>query len=585
MAKKLRFGYTLSRLLSTGFWRPLICWGVFCLVVIGVLCCVAAYLPDVSWVQLVGSFLDPGVFGGIEIGTSITNDGTKFWEQILLFVVSMLSIVLVASLLIGIISSTFNNIVSAYNNGDLRKSLKNHIIIIGTGEAVKGVLQQSLSKSKKVVVFAPSRPNMDGDFYFYRGSKTSKDDLLSIGIESAEKIYILSDKNIPNDDIHCLTCLDILKELSRSGNHKIHCYVVVNEFTTSEIFCYSKNRKLVESSNLFLVDIINTHEYIAEQLMVHSDFLPVIRKKDREHLNLVILGAGNIARGVAYTAAHICHYPDLDGKIRKSRITIMDSEAERFMHEFIAARPGLFTLSSYSFVNAKGERQNYAPKRDYQDIEWEFVALSPLSVLGQQYLAGIEANGSLSAHYVVCPENELSMPQYVQHLPRACYRHPLAVYANGSEAMLNRADSTGMYGRLIPFGFDCAIFNGQLLTERAERGKRVNFIYDQYSMPKANTPDEAWYKIPESDKLSSIYCALAFGLRDKCFEIGDNKAIYEAEHRRWMSTVLLLGYSYAPKTDKTHFLHQDLLPHAELPENEREKDKILLDAAEYILRG
>lgn len=582
MARKLRFGYTLSRLLSTGFWRPLICWGVFCVVIIGMLYGISFWRTDITWVQLVGSFLDPGVFGGINTKEDITSST----DQLILLGVSLLSIFFVASLLVSVISNTFNNIVSAYNNGDLRRSLKNHIIIIGSGEAVNSVLQQSLKESKKVVVFAPTRPDLDGDFYFYRGNKNSKEDLQTIGIESAEKVYILSDKDVVNDDTQCLACLDILKELSKSAKHKIHCYVVVNDFTTNEIFCYAKNRQLVESSNLFLVDIINSHEYIAEQLMVHTDFLPVIRKKDRDCVNLVIFGAGNVARGVAYTAAHICHYPYLNGALRKTRITIMDGEAERFMDEFVAARPGLFELSSYGFVDKNGERKQFTPQRDYQDIEWEFVALSPISKLGRHYVEQLESQEQTSIRYIVCPANELTIPDIVLRLPRECYHNPIAVYSHQTESMINRANSTGMYGKLIPFGFDCAIFNGQLLTERAERGKRVNFIYDQaYSTPKASTPDEAWYKISESDKLSSIYCALAFGLRDKCFDLGDVNAIYEAEHRRWMSTVLLSGFSFAPKTDKTHFLHQDLLPYQELPEDEQDKDKMLLDAAEYILRG
>lgn len=580
MRKKNNFGYNLSRLLSTGTWKPLRCWVYLCLLILLILFGMSFCSPNITWVEMVGAFLDPGVFGGLSDKTQ----GHLGLRLTLLFV-SMLSIFFVASLLVSMITNTFNNIVSAYNSGHMRKSLKNHIIIIGTGDAVNGVLQQSLTESKDVVIFAPTRPDLDGNFYFYKGNKASKEDLQTIGIESAEKVYILSDKNVPNDDVLCLTCLDILKELSQSANHKIHCYVVVNDFTTNEIFCYAKKRQLVESSNLFLVDIINSHEYIAEQLMIHTDFLPVIRKKDKERVNLVIFGAGNIARGIAYTAAHICHYPYIDGEIRKTRITIMDSDAERYMNNILAARPGLFELSSYGFVDHNGVRKTFTPQRDYQDIEWEFVALSPISQLGQQYLNEIESDNHFTIRYVVCPDDQLAIPNIMLHLPRKCYHDPIAVYSHETESLICRANSTGMYGKLIPFGFNCAIFNGLLLTERAERGKRVNFIYDQaYATDKASNPEEAWYKISESDKLSSIYCALAFGLRDKCFESGDIDAIYEAEHRRWMSTVLLLGYSLGTKTDKTYFVHKDLLPREELPDIEQEKDKMLLDAAEYILK-
>lgn len=582
MDKKRYFAYNLSRLLSTGTWKPLRYWVYLCLCILLILFALSFCSPDITWVEMVGSFLDPGVFGGLSAKTQ-----GHIGLRIALLIVSMLSIFFVASLLVSMITNTFNNVVSAYKNGDLRQSLTNHIIIIGTGEAVQGVLQQSLKESKPVVIFAPTRPNPDGDYYFYRGNKVCKEDLQTIGIESAEKIYILSDKDVPNDDISCLTCLDILKELSQSSDHKIHCYVVINEFTTSEIFCYAQNEQRIESSNLFLVDIINSHEYIAEQLMVYTDFLPVLRKKDKERFNLVILGAGNIARGVAYTVAHTCHYPNFKGKIRKTRITIMDSEAERFMDEFIAARPGLFELSSFGWVDNKGVRKTFTPKRDYQDIEWEFVALSPESQLGQQYLNQIESDDRVTIRYVVCPDNQLTIPNIMLHLPRKCYHDLMAVYSRETQSLINRANATEMYGKLIPFGFNCATFNSLLLTERAERGKRVNFIYNQAYAEKdkkANNPEEAWYNVSESDKLSSIYCALAFSLRDKCFEKTDKKAIYEAEHRRWMSTELLLGYSYSTIKDKARFLHNDICPREDLPKSERYKDKTILDAAEYILQ-
>ncbi len=55
------------------------------------------------------------------------------------------------------------------------------------------------------------------------------------------------------------------------------------------------------------------------------------------------------------------------------------------------------------------------------------------------------------------------------------------------------------------------------------------------------------------------------------------------EHERWMAAKLAAGWKYASKTDKGRKLHQALLPWDELPEEEREKDRILVRGIPVIL--
>ena len=95
---------------------------------------------------------------------------------------------------------------------------------------------------------------------------------------------------------------------------------------------------------------------------------------------------------------------------------------------------------------------------------------------------------------------------------------------------------------------------------------------------------EALLTISEADKYSSIFCANAMPLRRQCFDLnGDRRPIYEAEHRRWMMSELIMGFAPAPQTDKKRFLHADIVPFDDLTKEEQDKDKILIDAIDYII--
>jgi RyR domain/ATPase family associated with various cellular activities (AAA) len=57
----------------------------------------------------------------------------------------------------------------------------------------------------------------------------------------------------------------------------------------------------------------------------------------------------------------------------------------------------------------------------------------------------------------------------------------------------------------------------------------------------------------------------------------------EAEHERWMRSMLDGGWSYAPETDRDNKRHKLLIPWDELPEGEREKDRDLVRGVPDIL--
>ena len=156
-----------------------------------------------------------------------------------------------------------------------------------------------------------------------------------------------------------------------------------------------------------------------------------------------------------------------------------------------------------------------------------------------------------------------------------------------NSSVLDRANETGMYGTIIQFGQIDEAASDPLFQLRSQRGKRVNFIYHKkYADQPCSSADEAWHKISEADKYSSIYCGNAMVLRRLCYDFsGDKTPIYEAEHRRWLMSELLMGFEPGEKTDKKRFIHADIVPYDKLTETEQIKDADLIDQIDYILYG
>jgi hypothetical protein len=57
----------------------------------------------------------------------------------------------------------------------------------------------------------------------------------------------------------------------------------------------------------------------------------------------------------------------------------------------------------------------------------------------------------------------------------------------------------------------------------------------------------------------------------------------EKEHERWMKQKIAAGWTYAPKTDKRKKLHKGIVPYKQLSEEEKDKDRVLVQAIPKIL--
>ena len=564
----------IDNILSEGKGQQLLWLFILTLVCMAISIFIALFIfkEPLEWQYVVGLFLDPGTYG------SFPDKG----HDVFRITVALLSVFLFSALLVSVFSNVFENISAAARDGKRRYVLKNHILIIGGGHHLRSILNQYKDSGKTIVVLSETKNKMDSGIIYYNGKRDNYDELKSTCIDKADTIYIIGEDNEPSHDAKSLRCMDFIKDLSANSSKDIHCYITIKDHETLEVFQYLMQN---ETGHLLLVDVINDYELAAEQLLVNTDFLPVIKQDENNSSHIIIFGTGKAAKAVAETAAHISHYPTG----LKTHITFIGEGMRKFMDDYVISRPGLFELSNYTYVSPCGSIESHIPDTglgDFLDVEWEFIDTYASSTLSKKFLSDILSNQNNLVTLYICYEDATSAISLVLHLPRMVYdkAYNIALYLNSSTEVIGRANQTGMYGKITIFGLNSE--NRTLsLTKRSLYGKRVNYIYDQaYGNPPSADEEDAWYKIPEAHKYSSIYCANAMFLRRKCFDMNaDRLPIYEAEHRRWLMSELLMGFKTGEFTDKKRFIHADIIPFNYLSKAEQEKDKIIIDTMDYIL--
>lgn len=576
-----------DRMLSEGQGRQFLWLTIITLLCIGasVLCAYWLYGDQMAWQYIVGLFLDAGNYGGFyDMGFDAFR-----------IIVSLLSVFLFSALLISVFTNVFENISKGVEEGRNRYRLRHHVLIIGGSPKAQQILDHERGKHRDVVVMAEADPHLTGDYIYYCDKRDERQALVRAGAASADIIYIIGEEQEDNHDNRSLACLGFLQQICDKADHDIHCYLTISQHTTLEVFDYMT---LNESGHRLLVDVIDDNELVAEQLLVNTDFLPIIRQGDVRTSHIVIIGTSPIAQAVAFTAAHLSHYPNFARGRNKTCITFIAPGIKDWMEQLVASRPGLFQLSEYCYRAADGSTRSYQPQDaelDFLDVRWEFVDAAPHAPLSRQLLCQLAADPRTLLSVLVCQDNPAAATQTVLHLPRQLFAHDqegcgayrIAVYQKEEAHIIRRANETGMFGQIRVFGHPTATPRPAPLSERSKYGQRVNAIYDQrYGNPPSASAEAAWYKISEARKYSSIYCANALFLRKACYALeGDRTPIYEAEHRRWMMSVLIMGYCAGATTDKEHFVHAGITPFENLDADEQAKDKILIDCIDEIIEN
>lgn len=566
---------------------------------------------EFAWQDIAALYLDAGCFEGAGE------------HDLLRLSIALVGVFVFSALLVSVFTNIFENVSAAYRKGEGRYSFNDHILILGGGtmltDLLKGIANHGEWDGKDVLITTTTdvetlRDDTDAAIAntalshritYYHCDRITMRHLKEAHADKASVIYLIGEDNEPDHDAINIRCNQLLRQLCGTEGQPIVCYMVQDMHTSIEVANYLT--KELGGSRL-QTEIINASDYVAEQLLVNTDFLPAISADDTSSLHLVVIGSSRTSRAFASVAAHICHYPNFK-RAGATTISFVDTDMRAAMNNFVANHQALFDLSNYRYVSEKLTEPHKPDERfgDFLDINWEFIDSHPADPFFRSLLD--EWVNDEKQRIVVCVGYEEAdrAVSTALHLPRAVYdaQTPVAIYLRNHQEIIEQAINSGRYGQLTCFG-ESSDGSDSLFLRRSLRGQRVNFIYDKaYGNPPSPTAEEAWRKLTNAHKLSSITSANALPLRLRSFAIEPTptaiknltdstmEQLAEVEHRRWMLSVLLMGYRAATKEARKdrsqfkrlkneEFVHLDIAPWEEL-RGEEAKDMIIMENIPYIM--
>lgn len=517
------------------------------------------------------------------------------------FFINMLGILVIGMLLLPCVLRIINLRTENYSWGRQRYNIQKspYAVIFGAHETVPDLIHKILSdkhkqKIKYVIVHTSEsvftyRHDIESrltgheerHLILYNGVRTNPGELKTLHLERAKEVYVLgemSNRETESDhDSMNMECIRLiaqnLKDMHRLD--RLQCYALFDYQTTFTAFLYSDLSHVVKEQIEFIY--MNYYELWAQNVLSRPQptdpkkikYLPLegetkIDTECDQFVHLVIVGMSKMGVAMAIEAAHTAHYPNFCSKKKRTKITFIDSNAEKEM-EFVMGRyPDYFELCRWRLIDMDAEDPMDTPWHDtlnemaelkragqklsfekypyshladvslddcnFIDTEWEFIKGSIETSPVQRYLEECAENNEELLTVAVC---RTKSPQAIAtgiYLPREVYRNAVQVliYQNQSADIINNLSGRGLqldsqtkmrYNKLRPFGMLSECFSNQIVDNRL--AKLVNYVYNCQQDTALECVDEIdpdeqitmqekyWRNCSVSDQWSSIYNANA----------------------------------------------------------------------------
>jgi hypothetical protein len=348
-------------------------------------------------------------------------------------------------------------------------------------------------------------------------------------------------------------------------------------------------------------------------------------RDSRQFVHIVLFGAGNQSESLAMHTALTAHYPNncLDNSLR-TRITMVADSQEEFHH--FQQRYRNLLVNSYRrtvTVNDDGVDcsllvpQYAGRRRDFVDVEWEFVAGRSDDDMLQYKLQRWAQDEEQQLTIAFCyDEDDRNVSETLALPDDILNTTPVWLRVRNGEAVYFLKQSE-RFAQIVPFGMENAPLPDMAVFIRL--AQCVNFAYHQMrevpdsddlavaiEPPTEQQLQELWNsnRLNTAKRWSNIYNA--FTLRSKMYSLGhtpeewgtlfaitDREAeiMAEVEHNRWSVEELVLGYRPTNEEEhakvledvtlrskfKAEFIHEDLCNFRDLGVDETGKSVVRYD--------
>lgn len=375
---------------------------------------------------------------------------------------------------------------------------------------------------------------------------------------------------------------------ARHNGERLEVYLILQEATALwQLQTQGIPRELYERVDLVATTV---NDLIAKSIFIKLpglssvypplDRVPISRDSDTT-VHLVLAGLNQRCEALALNAALVAHYPNYcrDTRLR-TRITIIDDNIHASRDALLQRYNHLFDNSYYRLLDLNDKnpechlhRPVYEGKRrDFVDIEWEFINGNMRSSAVRQKLTEWSASTRRQLTIALCHDDETRCYVEAMSLPEAVYQHHVTVLChNNHHDLLGLLQGCGNRESIYPYGTRCADL--ERLKKLKQMARCVNAVYHHcFALPPGvpvtapasldkQSVEEPWKSVDVLPKVySNLFNAMTMGtkLHSMGHDPSDWSEYYalsreeidvltEVEHNRWCIEELILGYR--PVTD------------------------------------
>jgi hypothetical protein len=606
--------------------------------------------------QVLYHFIDPGNLHVPEKSPSY-----------LVFFIAVLGVFLVNGLLVSSIVGWIDKRKTRWLSGEesYKRFLKRekHYVIIGGNEMVIATARQILEDGEKnrripyVLIqtsqnveefrrrlFACLSLEMQKHVIIHYGDRDSQTDVDKLCINSAIELYIIGEDTQFNDkekyyhDQMSMKCLNYIYHnikyntsfAKKDNDNRLVCYFMFEHQTISKVIQYSNIiegiKHHINFKPFYYYEILAQRVLVCKELdsEVEYEYLPLegikgIKKDDKDYVHLVIVGMTRMGTALATQAALMAHYPNFVTKGIRTKITLIDENADKEKNFYIDRYDRLFALSNWSYKemvrseSGKDELKTvltHTPTKhdylggDFLDVEWEFIQGTVAQLELQDYIEK-SITEKTKMTIAICKDEPSRCLAAALNLEWRIYEKAMQVlvYNRYDDALIKQLKNEGKYGVSSPFknkikafGMASKCFRKNILEDSDKLAKEFHRVYMNDENAEIKKLTDYW---------SNVYVSNTLWSKLRCVEIEkeeikaeDKEILVKVEHNRWNIEKLIMSFRHLTKEEqdiakedkeekkrlKSEMAHLDICSNARLKEIDEGAISYDEDIVENLIR-
>lgn len=615
--------------------------------------------PYSPFMEVLYHFIDPG-------NLHTAGEGTSY----LVFIIAICGVFLLNGVLISSIVGWIDKRKERYLQGlePYQRFLKRkeHYVIIGGSDIVEGIVEQIFKTPQKngemPYILIQTSNNVE-DFrhklfsgldieqqkhiIIRYGNRNVEQDIEKLYLNKALEVYVIGEETRTDDmesyhDTMNMKCLNLIYEkvedntsfAKNDKDNRLVCYFMFEYQTTFNVFQYSEISERIKECINFKP--FYYYEMWAQRVLVckecdkteEYDYLPLegesgINKDAENQVHLVVVGMTRMGTALATQAALMAHYPNFVTKGIRTKITLIDENADKEKNFYIDRYDRLFALSNWSYKemvrseSGKDELKTvftHTPMElehlggDFLDVEWEFIQGTVAQLELQDYIEK-SITEKTKMTIAICKDEPSRCLAAALNLEWRIYEKAMQVlvYNRYDDALIeklkNKKESevySPFKNKLKAFGMASKCFRKDILEDSDKLAKEFHKVYCTDKNGKIREEDVEIKKL--TDYWSNVYVSNSLWTKLRCVKIEneeivdkDKKILIKVEHNRWNVEKLIMSYRHLEKEEqdkakedknvknqyKREMAHLDICSNARL----REIDKGVISSDERIVEN